>query len=84
MFKDQNVDQVEDVHDAIVDDEPDVIVIFSLILREDVSEWNHPGIVEKTHRHNGQPTWQNGYIYSILDLFSLSSSMLAYTTIYRC
>ena len=49
VLEDEDIHQVEDIHDAVVYDEPDVVVVLCLILREDVSEGNHPGVVEKAH-----------------------------------
>ena len=56
MFEYEDVHKVEDVHDAIVDDEPDVKVVLRLILREDVSEGDDPGVVQEADRHHCQPT----------------------------
>ena len=57
MLEYEDVHKVEDVHDAIVDDEPDVEVVLRLILREDVSEGDDPGVVQEADRHHCQPTW---------------------------
>ena len=52
IFEDEDIHQVEDIHHAVVYDEPDVVVLLRLILREDVSEGDDPGVVEKAHRHH--------------------------------
>ena len=57
VLEDQDVHQVGEVHDAVVDDEPDVVVVLGLVLREDVPEGDDPGVVQEAEGHHRQPTW---------------------------
>ena len=52
MFEYEDVHKVEDVHDAIVDDEPDVVVVLGLVLGEDVPEGDDPGVVQEAEGHH--------------------------------
>ena len=56
-LQDQDVHQVGEVHDTVVDDEPDVVVVLGLVLGEDVPEGDDPGVVQEAESHHRQPTW---------------------------
>ena len=57
VFEGEYVHQVEHVHDAVVDDEPDVKVLICLIFTKYVSEGDNPGIIQHTRGHHCQPAW---------------------------
>ena len=54
VFDHQNVEEKDEVRE-IVRDEPECDVSRMLVVVEELSEWNGPGVVNKAKRDQGQP-----------------------------
>ena len=52
VFEHHDVNDVEQVHEAVVGYEPEVEALICFVFIENPAEWDYPGIIEETCRHH--------------------------------